>query len=43
MGMVFFVGEWFGGIILHYDDRLDAPLKHVLVNLFKKEKNSYLP
>lgn len=30
MGLVFFIGEWIGGIILHYDESERFPLPHFL-------------
>ncbi|MFQ5753140.1 MAG: hypothetical protein ACE5HI_14200 [bacterium] len=43
MGVVFFIGEWVGGIILHYDERLNSALNKILKNLFKIKETSYVP
>jgi len=43
MGIVFFVGEWLGGIIFHYDDKLEGPFKQTVLNLLKRKGSSYAP
>lgn len=43
MGIVFFVGEWLGGIIFHYDDKLEGSFKQTLLNLFKRKGKKYAP
>ncbi len=42
MGIVFFTGEWLGGFIFHYDDKLAGPIKQTLSNLFKKKGGNYV-
>ncbi len=43
MGIVFFIGEWAGGIILHFDEKLHFSLRHFLHNLVTSKDNSYVP
>lgn len=39
MGIVFFIGEWAGGIILHFDETAKVSLRNVLDLLYLKENN----
>ena len=43
MGIVFFIGEWLGGLIFHYDDKLENSIKQTFSNLFKREEKNYVP
>lgn len=43
MGIVFFTGEWLGGIIFHFDDKLENSFKQAVSNLFKRKGKSYAP
>lgn len=43
MGIVFFSGEWLGGVILHYDENLNLSYRSLLHNFFKIKDNSYVP
>ncbi|MFQ5675340.1 MAG: hypothetical protein ACE5G1_05535 [bacterium] len=41
MGLVFFIGEWLGGIIFHYDDKLNGSLRLFIRDLFKTKGDGY--
>lgn len=43
LGIVFFVGEWLGGLIFHYDEKLDGSFKQILANLSKAKEKSHVP
>lgn len=42
MGIVFFVGEWLGGFIFHYDDKLESFIKQTFSNLFNRKGGNYV-
>ena len=37
MGIVFFIGEWAGGWILHYDNATNASFNHMVARLMGRE------
>lgn len=42
MGLVFFIGEWLGGFIFHYDDKLEGSIKQTFSSIFNKKDKNYV-